>query len=134
VVDGSSLVAGEPDRIERDVRPLPEDTAELEKVIKPYRVLVAPLVTGVSHTLEVIGTEPLAKDEQEGGVFAGSAFMYQYLPHLDAKYLLLMWIVGVSTPRLAKLAADMRKERKKVVDFSQATAQELEAQRKASGA
>ncbi len=76
--------------------------------------MVRPLISGLSSTLEVVGTAPLDTDEKESGATAWSAFLYQYGAELDAKWLVLMWAAGVASPRLAQLAKD--KATKKVTE------------------
>ena len=73
-------------------------------MLAPYRVLVRPLVGGVSKTMETLGTSPLDDAEKEGGTQAFSAVLHQYGGQLDARVLLALWVVGVTLPRVAEYA------------------------------
>jgi hypothetical protein len=47
-----------------------------------------------------MGTAPLDGDEQEGGVQAFSALLYQYGAQVDARILVALWVAGVTVPRV----------------------------------
>lgn len=82
------------------MRTLPEKPEDIDRVLAPYRVMVRPLVTGVSKAAELMDTYPLDADEKEGGTQAFSALMYQYGGELDARVLVALWVAGVSIPRV----------------------------------
>lgn len=86
--------------LEPETRKLPEEPAEFEAALKPYRIMVRPLVTGVSRLCEEVGSIPLDSDERQGGEQAFAALMYQYGGQLDARVLVALWVVGVTLPRV----------------------------------
>lgn len=90
------------------LKKLPSEPQELDRVLAPYRVMVAPLIHGTSKVLEHVNTDKLDSIEREGGIQAFSALMYQYGGELDARVLVAMWIVGVSLPRVIKALEDKR--------------------------
>jgi hypothetical protein len=82
--------------------------------------MTRPLITGVSHICTELGSIPLDGDEQEGGVQAFSALLYQYGAQVDARILVGLWVAGVTVPRVIHAlkdrnrAARLRAEEKSV--------------------
>jgi hypothetical protein len=68
------------------------------------------LVSGVSQLCEVAEVAPLSRLEHDQGTTAFAALLYQYGAQLDARVLVLMWITGVTVPRIAQ-AIKQSKER-----------------------
>jgi hypothetical protein len=95
------------------MRPLPEKPEDFDKLLAPYRVMVRPLVGGVSKIAEVMDTLPLDADEKEGGVQAFSALLYQYGGELDARVLVGLWLAGVTLPRVLHAIKKMQEEEKR---------------------
>ena len=89
---------------------LPEDPNELDRVLAPYRIMVRPLVGGVSRVYERKLPPKLDADEIEGGTQAFSALLYQYGGALDARVLVVLWIVGTLLPRLLQYLEDREKK------------------------
>jgi len=78
-------------------------------VLAPYRVMVRPLVGGVSKALELKLPPKLDADEIEGGTQAFSALLYQYGGALDARVLVAMWVAGVTLPRVLMLMEEKKR-------------------------
>lgn len=93
-------------------RPLPEDPNELDKAIRPYRLMVKPLLGGLSRLYRYIGTDPLDKDEMEGGELAFGALMYQMGGTLDARILVMLWLAGTGLPRALQYLDKKENEKK----------------------
>lgn len=91
------------------LRKLPEDPLELDSALKPFRTMVAPLVSGVSRVFVELEAEPLDAEEKEGGKLALAALMYQYGGQLDARLLVAMWIAGVALPRAPAIIKSFKK-------------------------
>lgn len=91
-------------------RGLPENPAELESAIASHRMIVSPIITGISGALEALGTTPLSSREHGEGVFAFSCLAYQYGAQIDARLICLAWALGVSVPRLSQWAKAKRTE------------------------
>jgi hypothetical protein len=92
-------------------RKLPDNDSELDAVLKRYKILARPIVTGISGTLEVLNTAPLDKDEQDGGHFAIAAMLYEFGAEMDSRVLFGLWLAGIAAPRLAQAAVEMKKQR-----------------------
>lgn len=98
----------------KPLRELPEDPAELDKAIASCRVMVRPILHGISRLATTLDTEPLDKDELDSGIIAFSALMYQYGAMLDARVLITLWLVGITLPRvIERLQKDRDKEKQK---------------------
>lgn len=89
-------------------RVLPEDPAELDAALAPHKMLVGPILTGISGTLEALGSTALTSREHSEGTFAFSCLAFQYGAQLDARLLVLAWMAGVSLPRISKWAKDRK--------------------------
>lgn len=87
---------------------LPQGDA-LEAAIAPYRVMARPLVQMVSMVAENLKTAPLDKEEKDSGEVAISAMLYQYQAAMTAEFLLLMWIIGVTAPRVLQYLDEKKK-------------------------
>lgn len=79
---------------------LPEDPEELDKVIGPYRPMVRPILTMFSRLAKWQECEPLDKEERDGGEIAFSSLFYQMGGRLDARVLVLLWLIAVTVPRV----------------------------------
>jgi len=101
-------------------RTLPEDPKDLDEAIRPYRVLVRPVVQGLSRVSVALGAEKFDNDEIEGGVMSLSALAYQERAEVNAWWLVGMWSVSVGAPRIISAIADYedrKAEREKVPAF-----------------
>lgn len=90
-------------------RKLPEDPAELDAAIAPMKVMVRPILHGISRIASHVGASPLDKDETDSGTIAWSALLYQQGGMLDARVLVLMWTLGVSIPRTLEYFENKKK-------------------------
>jgi hypothetical protein len=82
-----------------DKRKLPEDPLEFDAAIRSCKVMMRPVISGISKLAEAAGTEPLDTEEKDSGLTAFSALMYQSGGMLDARTLVAMWVAGVTIPR-----------------------------------
>lgn len=99
-------------------RKLPEDPAEFDKAISSCKIMVRPILHGISRLAKTVGTEPLDKEEIDSGTVAFSALMYQAGGMLDARVLVAMWLGGVTIPRVIQFAEaqEEKKKRRELVE------------------
>lgn len=88
---------------------LPTDPKDFDAAIAPMRVMVKPVLFGISRLSAVAGTEPLDKDEIASGEIAFAALAYQYGAMLDARVLVALWLGGVTVPRVVQYFENKRK-------------------------
>lgn len=93
-------------------RKLPDDEAELDKVLRRYKILAKPAINGLSHTLEVFDMSALDGDEKEGGYHAVAAMLYEFGAEMDSRLLFGLYLLGIMTPRMAELAMKKREQAK----------------------
>ncbi len=74
------------------------------------RVMVRPILMGISRMAKTLDTDPLDKDEIESGEVAFAALMYQYGAMLDARVLVALWVAGVSIPRALQYMEQRKKK------------------------
>jgi hypothetical protein len=84
---------------QRTKRPLPENPAEFDKAISSCKVMVRPVLHGISRLCEVAKTSPLDREEIDSGVVAWSALMYEEGAMLSGKVLVFLWLMGCLLPR-----------------------------------
>lgn len=108
--------------LELERKALPDDPKEFDKAIGPCRVMVRPVIHGISRLCKAAGTDELDKEEKESGEIAFSALMYQYGAMLDARVLVALWVAGVSIPRITQYLESQEEKRR------QAQARALPAQ------
>jgi len=115
-------VAQEEDKtvFDEPVRQLPTNPEEFDKLLAPYRVMVRPLVGGISKICETLDSMPLDADEKEGGIQAFSALLYQYGGELDARVLVALWVAGVTMPRVLHYMQKDKAAKARQRDFGQA--------------
>lgn len=89
-------------------------------MVKPCRMLVAPLVPALSKTMQFFGTDPLDADERAMTTFSLSALAYQYGGKVDARVMCLATAIGIASPRIIK--ALMEGEKKKTEQAASASA------------
>src|ERR1044072_1170381 len=68
-------------------RPLPEDPKEFDEGKRRQRMMVAPILTGVSRLGTVFGAQPMDKDERVAGEVAWGALLYQEGANFDARFM-----------------------------------------------
>ncbi len=74
------------------------------------KVMVRPILVGISRMAKTMGTDPLDKEEIDSGTIAWSALMYQYGAMLDARVLVGLWCAGVAVPRAIQYMENKAKE------------------------
>lgn len=94
-------------------RSLPENPAELDEEIRPYKIFVRPIVQGLSKVSTVLGAEKFDAAEMEGGVQALAALAYQERAEMNAYWLVGLWSVSVGAPRIISAMADYEDRKKK---------------------
>ena len=94
----------EPAPEESRLRPLPDDPVEFENAIRLNKVMVRPVLLGVSQVFKAFKLSPLGKDEQDAGAQAFGALLYQYKAEFDARLLVILWILGITLPRVVEWA------------------------------
>jgi len=94
-------------------RVLPDDPAELEDAIKPLKVMVRPILLGISRLAKSVDTDPLDLDEIRSGETAWAALMYQYGAMLDARVLVALWCAGIGIPRVVQYMEAQKEKRKR---------------------
>lgn len=92
-------------------RSLPENPDELDAALRPYQILVRPVVGGISRGLSQLGADPFDADEKASGELSGSAFLYEYGSEISAKVLLALWCVGVIIPRVPQIVEHYQNNR-----------------------
>lgn len=93
---------------------MPEDPKEQDRVLAPFRVLAKPLVGCVCKATEFLTDDPKLRiddDEKEMGVQAWAALFYQLGGRLDARVLVVLWIVSLMLPRMMYIIAKARKKK-----------------------
>jgi len=93
------------------VKTLPEDPKEFDAAIAPVRVMVRPILHGISRLASSAGTDPLDKAEIDSGEVAFAALMFQYGALLDARVLVALWLAGVTVPRGIQYLERKQKEK-----------------------
>lgn len=94
-------------------RSLPENPAELDEEIRPYKIFVRPIVQGLSKVSTVLGAEKFDAAETEGGVQALAALAYQERAEMNAYWLVALWSVSVGAPRVISAMADYEERKAK---------------------
>lgn len=94
-------------------RSLPENPAELDEEIRPYKIFVRPIVQGLSKVSTVLGAEKFDAAEMEGGVQALAALAYQERAEMNAYWLVGLWSVSVGAPRIIAAMADYEERKAK---------------------
>lgn len=90
-------------------RPLPEEPDELDKALRIYMVIAAPIVNGMGKLNTVFKLDDWDKTEADAGRMALAAMIYENGGKLSGEILVMMWLLGVYPPRIAKrLAADAK--------------------------
>lgn len=83
------------------VRPLPENF-DTDPALRGYRIMVRPLLGATSRLCRSIDVSPLDEEETESGTLAFSALLYQYGAELDARVLVVLWLLSIGVPRAAE--------------------------------
>jgi hypothetical protein len=76
--------------------------------------MVRPLIQGASKVAVALGTSRLDDQEVETGTQAWAALLYQYGAQMDARVLVLLWVAGVSIPRVSEYFETRAKAARKV--------------------
>jgi hypothetical protein len=122
VFDGAPVMRQETSKND-DVPLLPENRDELDKMLAPYKMLVNPLLVGVSECCVLAGIKPLSDNERAGGTHAISAVFAQYFPgkFADSRFLLLVWVLGTIVPRALTWLSEQNKKPKQITGKVTAT-------------
>ena len=75
---------------------------ELDAAIAPCKVMVRPLLHGISRLCTSVEVSPLDKDEIDSGATAWGAVLYSYGGMLNPITLATAWTIGVSIPRFVE--------------------------------
>ena len=89
----------------------PSDPKERANALLVYRPLVRPVVTGSSSILKSLEVTPLSNDETEDGIEAFSALAYQYGAKIDARIIVLVWLLAILVSRVPEYL-ELRKKRR----------------------
>jgi len=107
----ATTIATTPETKKSEPRFLPEDPKEQAEVLARYEPLVRPAIGLASRALASVDVDPLDKDEQKDGVYAFSALAHQYGATIDAKFLVLVWLLSVVLLRVPQYMARRKKEK-----------------------
>lgn len=95
---------------------LPSDPKQLVSAIEPYKVMARPCVNLINGLAKVTQTDELDREERESGNTAFAAMFYQMGGQLDARFLILLWLVSVVLPRtivyLERIASEAEARKK----------------------
>lgn len=93
-------------------RKLPEDPAELNSALSGHKILVGPLVSGISGALEMLGVTPLSAREHSEGTFAFAALAYQEGWELNAWLIVALWAGSIAATRGPEAVKNYREKKK----------------------
>lgn len=90
-------------------RPLPEEPDELEKALRIYMLIAAPIVNGLGKLNTVFRMDDWDKTETDAGKMAIAAMIYENGGKLSGEILVVMWLLGVYPPRVMKRLSEDKK-------------------------